>query len=58
MFNGRIGELLIILLIVFVIFGSNRLTSAIPEIAKSLRTFFDILGGKKNPKNPSNDDLE
>ena len=37
--SGRIGELLLILLIVFVLFGAGKLPKVMSELGKGIRSF-------------------
>lgn len=45
--NGRIGELLLILLIVFVLFGAGKLPKAISEIVRVMKSPKNELDEKK-----------
>ncbi len=54
----RIGELLIILVLVFIIFGAGKLPNVMGEIGKGIRNLRSGLDGKddKNPENESSEE--
>ncbi len=44
------GELIVILLVVFVLFGANRLPQAGAGLGKAIRSFKDAMAGKDEQK--------
>ena len=53
--NGRIGELLLILLIILLLFGAGKLPKIMGDIGKSLKAFKD---GTKSKDENQNDEKE
>lgn len=53
-------ELIILLVIVLLLFGPNRISRVAGEIGKSIKNFRDGLGGKDDnqPKPPTDDSQE
>ncbi len=49
-FMGRIWELVLILVIVFIFFGAGKLPNVMGDIGKSIRNFKDGLKGDKKPE--------
>lgn len=47
---GRIWELVLILVIVFIFFGAGKLPNVMGDIGKSIRNFKDGLKGEKKPE--------
>lgn len=47
---GRIWELVLILVIVFIFFGAGKLPNVMGDIGKSIRNFKDGLKGDKKPE--------
>ena len=47
---GRIWELVLILVIVFIFFGAGKLPNVIGDIGKSIRNFKDGLKGSSSEK--------
>ena len=53
--SGRIGELLLILLIVFVLFGAGKLPKVMSELGKGIRSFRKGVN-EKTQEDEKNDD--
>ncbi len=51
---GRIWELVLILVIVFIFFGAGKLPNVMGDIGKSIRNFKDGLKGEKKPDEEEN----
>ncbi len=49
------GELIVILLVIFVLFGANRLPQVGAGLGKAIRSFKDAMAGKDEPR-PSDRD--
>ena len=47
---GRIWELLLILVIIFIFFGAGKLPQVMGDVGKSIRNFKDGLKGNKEEK--------
>ena len=50
-----IGEILIVLLIILVVFGSNRLPGIARGLGKGIRNFKDATKEKRPPDDPAHD---
>ncbi len=53
--SGRIGELLLILLLVLILFGAGKLPSVMNELGKGIRVFRDALNRKGDDDDNAND---
>jgi sec-independent protein translocase protein TatA len=49
--TGRLGELLLILLLALVLFGAGKLPKVMSDLGKGLRSFRDALNNKENDIN-------
>ncbi|MDZ5761848.1 Sec-independent protein translocase protein TatA [Candidatus Cyrtobacter comes] len=49
--GGRVGELLLILLIVLVLFGANRLPGLMKDVGKGIKALRDAVNGTENKDN-------
>ncbi len=47
------GELIVILLLILVLFGANRLPQAGAGLGKAIRSFKDAMAGKDEPRSGS-----
>lgn len=62
--SGRFGELLLILLIIFVLFGAGKLPKVMSELGKGIRFFRKGINGnpeenaKENENEKKNDEKE
>jgi sec-independent protein translocase protein TatA len=52
---GRIWELVLILVIIFIFFGAGKLPNVMGDIGKSIRNFKDGLKGEKKPEEKDSD---
>lgn len=53
---GRIWELVLILVIVFIFFGAGKLPNVMGDIGRSIRNFKDGLKGEKKDEDKKIDD--
>lgn len=49
--SGRIGELLLILFLVLILFGAGKLPKVMGEIGKGLKAFRDAMNGNESTDN-------
>jgi len=52
---GRIWELVLILVIIFIFFGAGKLPNVMGDIGKSIRNFKDGLKSEKKPEEEDKD---
>lgn len=45
--SGRIGELLLILFLVLILFGAGKLPKVMSDLGKGLKAFRDAMNGKE-----------
>jgi sec-independent protein translocase protein TatA len=55
MFSGRIGELVVILVIVLVLFGAGKLPKVMGDIGRGLRSFKDAVNDSTEKKKPEDE---
>lgn len=46
--SGRIGELLLILFLVLILFGAGKLPKVMSELGKGLKAFRDAMNGQES----------
>jgi sec-independent protein translocase protein TatA len=51
--SGRIGELLIILFLVLILFGVGKLPKVMGELGRGLKAFRDAMNGTSPDKTPT-----
>ncbi len=51
--GGRVGELVLILLIILLLFGANRLPSLMRELGKGIKALRDGINNKESDENDS-----
>ena len=51
--SGRIGELLLILFLVLILFGVGKLPRVMGELGKGLKAFRDAMNGTSQDKTPT-----
>jgi sec-independent protein translocase protein TatA len=51
--SGRIGELLLILFLVLILFGAGKLPKVMGELGRGLKAFRDAMNGNSEEKTPT-----
>lgn len=49
--SGRIGELLLILFLVLILFGAGKLPKVMGELGRGLKAFRDAMNGNESDEN-------